>query len=410
MASLTDSQRIVITGRGAISGYGIGVKALGEGLKEGRSAIRFQPHLQEALPCRIGSSLGEELVLPAGLKPLQTRSSAMALVAAHEAWQEAQMDHRFSTINGLRIHVSIGWGPYDFQEVSDFLLHDTPLGKDFQERTQCGYGEGVLRNFFQPSNGVFSHLAACAASTQAIGRAFHDLKHGRCDTCLVGGSDTRLHEAGILGYHKLGALATGFEAQAEQACRPFDLHRSGFVIGEGAGFIVMETLAQAQRRGVQPLAEILAATTTTDAYRLTDPDPEGLAASHCIKTCLAQARIAAQDLDYIQAHGTGTLANDRAEAVSLRHALGQESERILISSLKPYFGHCSMAAGALETVACVEMLQQNVVVNSLNLKTPEPSLDLNYARLGQERGELRTILKNSFGFGGQNACLLISKL
>jgi 3-oxoacyl-[acyl-carrier-protein] synthase II len=287
------------------------------------------------------------------------------------------------------------------------LVEGKTVAGHFLERTQCGHGEALLEQLFRPEAGVSSYLSACAASTQAIGKAFYDLKLGRSLVCLVGGADSRLHPEGILGYDKLGALATGFEKNPEKACRPFDRQRRGFVIGEGAGFLVMETLSGALRRGVPILAEVLASATTTDAYRLTDPEPEGVMAARCILDCLRTAGLGAADLDYIQAHGTGTLSNDRAEAAAIRLALGEQADRIPVSSLKPYLGHASMAAGALETVASVLMFKKGLMPPCLNLDEPEEGLNLHFIRAGGVYREVKTLLKNSFGFGGQNACVIL---
>lgn len=410
MSTLPDAQRVVITGVGAVSGYGNGAAALWSGIKSGRSAIRLQDWLHADLPTRIGSAVIDKIILPDFLKstPIQTKSTQMALATAWEAWLGAQLPANPRLVQGLRIHASIGWGSTDPETLYAEYLHSTAPSKVAAEAKHYNYGEKILNTFFQPSHGIRSCLSACAASTQAIGRAYHDLKLGRCDYCLAGGADTRLHPLGMIGYQKLGALASGYETRAEQACRPFDQSRNGFVIGEGGGFLLMETLAQARKRGVEPLAELLGVATNTDAFRLTDPEPSGRTASICILQGMKAAGICAEQIDYIQAHGTGTQANDRAEAAALHLALGAQTEQIKISSLKPYVGHLSMAAGAVETVACVSMLREGYLPECLNLSQPEEALNLNYVQPGQQRKIVRTILKTSFGFGGQNACILLA--
>lgn len=401
-----DRQRIVITGLGAVSAYGAGLGHLLRGLKNEGSAIRFQPGLDKDLPCRIGASAPE--LLPGGDEtfPAVTRAARMALMAASEAWEQAGLQAGKDNAD-LKIHASVGWGPYDFAELRVLLREEGGLEEQFTRRTGCGHGEDVLRYCFRPALGVSSYLSACAASTQALGRAWQDLQSGRCGVCLAGGADSRLHIPGIIGYDKLGALAVGFEREPGRACRPFDAGRRGFVIGEGAGFVVMETLERARARGAEVLAEVHSAATTTDAYRLTDPHPDGEGAALCIRQALERAGMKAEALDYIQAHGTGTPANDRAEAASIKRALGEKAGRIPLSSLKPYFGHLSMAAGALEVVASVLVLKKQFLPVCLNLEEPEEGLELNYVRESLPIRELRTVLKNSFGFGGQNACLIL---
>jgi 3-oxoacyl-[acyl-carrier-protein] synthase II len=408
--ALADSQRIVITGLGASSGYGQGLTFLLNGLRSEATSLRFLEELDQALPCRIGAVVPETWQQQSFPEGMQTKSAYLAWSTAREAWQHAALNKMPRANEGLKIHAALGWGAYDLAEWESILKLGKKPKSFFWERTQCGYGEEVLARHFQPSLGISSHLEACAASTQAIARAYFDLKQGRCTLCLAGGADSRLHEAGIIGYSKLGVLALGYEDRPAQACRPFDADRKGFVMGEGAGFVVMETLAHARERGVRPLAEICAVATTTDAFRLTDPDPKGVLAGRCIVECLERAGLRAADLDYIQAHGTGTLANDRAEVQALVMALGEEAGNIPISSLKPFLGHLSMAAGALETVASVLMLEHAFLAPCLNLDKIETGMELAYVRSGKVSGPIKTLLKNSFGFGGQNACLILSRI
>ncbi|NJK92984.1 MAG: beta-ketoacyl-[acyl-carrier-protein] synthase family protein [Blastochloris sp.] len=402
MASRADHERVVVTGRGVLTAYGSGVASLQAGLRSGLSAIRFQEHLHEDLPCRIGARVAPEW---GGRRWEEGERGVgwivrMAEHAARQAWTDAGLEfaetESLVAREGLRLHVSLGWGAHDEETL--------------QMEGDAEAGLACLERVFRPSLGVRNYLSACAASTQALARAWADLSCGRVQRCLVGGADSRLHEMGILGYSKLGALAEGWEARATEACRPFDVGRKGFVIGEGAGFLVLESLETARHRGAKIHAELVAGAGNTDSYRLTDRLRVGRWRPVAILECLERGGCAAGEVDYIQAHGTGTLANDRAEAASLRRVFGERLADIPVSSLKPYFGHLAMAAGVVESVACVDLLGGEWLPPALNCQEPEPGLGL--LLVGPESGGRRvgSILKNSFGFGGQNACVLWRKL
>jgi 3-oxoacyl-(acyl-carrier-protein) synthase len=247
-------------------------------------------------------------------------------------------------------------------------------------------------------------LAACAASTQAIAEAFWMIRDGEVDEMAAGGADGRAHPGGLLGYDRLGTLARGFREKPEEACQPFGLGRSGFVVGEGAGFLVLEEREKAMARGANILAEVRGAAVGCDAWRVTDPREDAVEAVACVAACLRDAGLEAGEVDAVVAHGTGTVANDRAEAKMLREVFGEGNPWVIAP--KSRIGHLSMASGAVESVLAVQSIAENFLPSTLGKDwRADPECPVRMVELGGKKG-VQAILKPSFGFGGQNACLL----
>lgn len=251
-------------------------------------------------------------------------------------------------------------------------------------------------------------LSACAASTQAVGDAMRWIRLGRVSSCLVVGSDTRLHPAGMMGYFKLGTLETRFHLQPTAASRPFSKDRGGFVIGEGAAALVLEREDLALQRGAKPLARLTGFAATNDAFRLTDPEPGGSSLSRCLSMALDDASISPDKVNYLNLHGTGTAANDTAEISALRQVFGPILSRIPAGSFKSMIGHLAMAAGAIEITGSILALQHQHLPPNLNLEIPDPDCHgpfwIQHPGL---QGKFQRTLKCSAGLGGQNAALVI---
>jgi 3-oxoacyl-[acyl-carrier-protein] synthase II len=358
--------RVIISGLGVVSPYGVGAGVLQQNVCQGKSAVRRLKQLPHP---------GAPVTAPQF--NVSGKAARMALAAAREAWADARVPA------GARVALccSIGWdGRAERQSLAD--------------------GQRLLARHLTISGPVLANFSACAASTMSIGNACRLLADGAADFVLAGGADSRLHPLGALGYDLLGALA-------KEACRPFDRDRDGFVMGEGAAFFILERRAQARRRGANIYGEILAHAANCDAHRLTDPAPDGTAAAACIRLALDRASLHPAQLDYINAHGTGTVANDAAEINALTLALGDVARQRPISSCKAMFGHLSMAAGALELAATLTALRAGVLPPTLNCAHPAwPGFD--FVPLTARKTDARIFLKTSLGFGGQNACLLVA--
>lgn len=247
---------------------------------------------------------------------------------------------------------------------------------------------------------------ACTSGTQAIGHALTALRDGRADLMLAGGSDAMINPMGLIAFGLLGVLSTR-EGDPARASRPFDRDRDGFVMGEGSVFLVLETESHARRRGVHPLAELAGYGGCSDAFRITDEREDGSGCAEAMRRALHDAGTAPEEIDYVNAHGTGTRMNDRTEVDAIRAVFGRDADRIAVSSTKSQVGHMIAAAGAVEAATCVLALRDQILPPTINLEAPDPDCDLDFVPHTPRRASVRAILSNSFGFGGQNACLVL---
>jgi 3-oxoacyl-[acyl-carrier-protein] synthase II len=251
-------------------------------------------------------------------------------------------------------------------------------------------------------------ITACAASTQAIGDALEVIRRGKADVMLTGGTEAGICEMGLASFCVMRALSTHNE-EPEKASRPFDAERDGFVCAEGAAILVLESLEHAKARGATILAELAGCASSADAYHIVAPCENGEGALRAMRWALEDAGVTPDDVDYINAHGTSTVLNDISETRAIRSLFGERAYKIPISSTKSMIGHVLGGAGALESVVCVKTLQTGVIHPTINYEHPDPECDLDYVPNKCRKADVRIILKNSFGFGGQNACLVFKK-
>jgi 3-oxoacyl-[acyl-carrier-protein] synthase II len=369
-------RKVVVTGVGAVTGYGIGADALWKGLVAGRSSVRPVEWVGwDSAPVQVAAQVPEKLS-GSGWRNLQ-----MARMALREALEGSRPEG----IGGLA--AAIGWPGPDEEKEAD------PL-------------EILAREFSLPGPREES-LAACAASTQAIGEAFRLVRDGEAEWMVAGGADGRAHPGGLLGYDRLGALARGFRDSPEQACRPFGKGRTGFVVGEGAAFLVLEDKGRAEKRGAKIYAEIGGAAEGCDAFRVTDPGEDAVEAAFCIESCLQDAGLRSDEVDAVVSHGTGTPANDRVEASALRQIFGERQP--WANAPKSRIGHLSMACGAVESAIVVLALREDFFpATAAEGWEGDRDCAVRMAPAPGVKG-IRSVLKPSFGFGGQNACLLFRR-
>jgi 3-oxoacyl-[acyl-carrier-protein] synthase II len=249
---------------------------------------------------------------------------------------------------------------------------------------------------------------ACAASGQAVGEALELIRRGEAEAVLTGGSHSMIHPFGVTGFNLLTTLSMR-NHEPTRASRPFDLNRDGFVLGEGAGMVVLEELEHAKRRGATIYGELVGYGTTADAYRVTDSHPDGRGAIACVQWAHKDAGLKPTDIDYVNAHGTSTQVNDRAETIAIKAVCGEYAYRLPVSSSKSMFGHLICAAGVVELITCVLTIQNGVMVPTINYETPDPDCDLDYIPNQAREKKVDRCLSNSFGFGGQNVSLIVSR-
>jgi 3-oxoacyl-[acyl-carrier-protein] synthase II len=255
----------------------------------------------------------------------------------------------------------------------------------------------------------YNCLTACAASSQAIGEATDLIRRGDTDLMLAGGTHSMIHPFGITGFNLLTALSTSNDEPAKASC-PFDLRRNGFVIGEGAGMVILEELEHAKRRRATIYAELTGFGSTADAFRVTDSHPDGRGAIACIEGALMDSGLSAADIGYINAHGTSTQVNDRVETLAIKKVFGAEAYHVPISSSKSMLGHLIAAAGAVELIISIMTLRHGVLPPTINYEVRDPECDLDYIPNVARERRVRHVLSNSFGFGGQNVSLIVSRL
>jgi 3-oxoacyl-[acyl-carrier-protein] synthase II len=251
-------------------------------------------------------------------------------------------------------------------------------------------------------------ITACAASTQAIGEAAEVVRRGLADVMVTGGTEAGISALGLSGFCVIGALSRRNE-EPEKASRPFDANRDGFVPAEGAGIFILEELGHALQRGARIFAEVAGYGVSSDAFHLVQPDENGEGAATAMALALADAGLRPEEVSYINAHGTSTPLNDTVETMAIKRVFGEYAYKVPISSTKSMIGHGLGASGALEAIACVMTIQASVIHPTINYETPDPTCDLDYVPNAARRQQVRTVLSNSFGFGGQNACLALQR-
>lgn len=365
-----------------------------------------------------------------------------ALAAAAQAWKQAGMGAQLQSgrtkARRIGMYLGAGEGALDFEPFAAMNLAGHVAGQARVDAAKwASAGAAVLdplREIEQEPDAVLSHMAeafgcrgpafncmtACAASTQAIGEAFEILKRGDADVMLSGGAHSMIHPLGMTGFIRLTAMSSRRD-EPQSAARPFDQTRDGFVMGEGAGMLVLETLDHAKARGARPLCEVVGYGSSADAFRITDIQPDGRGAQGCMNQALRQAGIAPRETDakgrplvhYISAHGTGTQENDKIETAAVKGVFGPLAPQVPFSSVKSMLGHLIQAAGAVELITCVQAIRTGFLPPTMNLRHADPLCDLDYvpnrARDENPRGGVEVCLSNSFGFGGQNNTLCVRK-
>ena len=409
-------QRVVVTGLGAVTPIGNTVADYWEGLtsaKNGVEAITLFDAAQHA--CRFAAEVKN--FDPSGfIEPKDAkrwdRFCKFGVVAAKQALADSGLT--ITPDNAHRIGVSIGSGVGGLltMETQAHVLKDKAPGRvsPFTVPMMIPNMATGLAAIALGAKGPSSAIAtACAAGSNAIGDAFQLLQLGKADAMICGGAESAITPLGVAGFASAKALSFRNDDPAT-ASRPFDKTRDGFVIGEGSGILVLETLAHAESRGATILAEIVGYGTTCDAHHITSPTPGGVGGAAAMRLALADGGIAADSVDYVNAHGTSTPANDSNETAAIKSALGSRANDIPVSSTKSMTGHLLGGSGGIEAVACVLALRNGVVPPTINYNNPDPECDLDVVPNTARELTLGTVLSNSFGFGGHNVCLAFRRM
>jgi 3-oxoacyl-[acyl-carrier-protein] synthase II len=408
-------ERVVITGLGAVSPLGTDAARTWQALLAGECGVRPVAAFDASeLPVRIAASV-QGFDPAQHMEPREARRLSpfihYAIAAANEAIAAADLHP--TTEDPTRMGVTIGTALGGTQVIEEQRL---VLESGGYRRINPTMIPAVLINSaacqvaidYGIRGPVSVPVAACATGVVALGEAARELAQGDLDVVIAGGTDSAMTPLSIAAFSRLGALSTRND-EPSRACAPFDANRTGAVVGEGAAVFVMETLAHAVRRGAPILAEVLGYGFTCDAYHLVAPDAEGAGAARAMSQALAYGGVAPDEVSWICAHGTGTLLNDASETAAIKKALGDAAYRTPVSSLKGALGHMLGAAGAISAVAAVQAMQSGMIPPTLNYETPDPQCDLDYVPNVARAANVETVMVNGFGFGGQNACLVLRK-
>ena len=422
-------RRVVITGMGMINPMGHDVETVWAGLKEGRSGVGYTTVFDaSSFPTRISSEVKNWDVSQVGEDP-ELGSPAVGTPSLR--WE--RLSRRFrrpgvldSGIDPQRLGVYLGSGEgnQDFLrfsrmvisaldgpklDLSKFIKSGLEMLSPMSELEQePSVPSGHIASLFNAQGPNVNCLTACAASSQAIGEATEIIRRGDADAMIAGGTHSMIHPFGVTGFNLLTALSTSND-EPKKASRPFDRLRDGFVLGEGAAMVVLEELEHARRRGAQIYGEVLGYGSTADAYRITDIHPDGRGAIGCMRMAIRDAGLSPADIDYVNAHGTSTLVNDRVETVACKVVFGDRAMQTPVSSTKSMMGHLIAAAGVTEMIVCLMAIRDHVLPPTINYENPDPDCDLDYVPNEAREAKCDIALNNSFGFGGQNITLAVGR-
>ena len=408
--------RVVVTGIGMVSPLGLDRESTWEGLVEGRSGV---DQITSFDTCGYTTTIAAEVK---GFEPerLLGRKDArrmdrfvqLGVAAALEAQEHAGLS--INGTNAHRVSAMVASGIGGIMTLSDqfgVLQKSGPgrISPFFVPMMLPDMASGQVSMVLGAKGPNFATVSACSSAADSIGVAFQFIRRGDVDAAVTGGAEAAVCPIGVAGFNACRALSKR-NGDPQRASRPFDANRDGFVMGEGAAVLILESLEHAEERGVEPIAEMVGYGSTADAHHLTQPAPEGEGGARAMKMALEDAGLNPDDVDYINAHGTSTPLNDEYETMAIKSVFEEEAYRIPVSSTKSMTGHLLGASGAIEAAVSVLAISDGVLPPTINLETPDPACDLDYVPHKARKCQVRTVMSNSFGFGGHNASLIFQEL
>lgn len=408
-------RRVVVTGMGAVTPLGSTVEDYWNGLKNGECGIDYiQKFDTTDYKVKVaGEVKGFDPELYMTKKDVKRNDlyAVYALAAAVQAFEHSKMNMEKEDATRVGVIVGSGIGGLMTMQEQVIRMHDrgparvSPL---FIPMTIGNMAAGNIAIRLGAKGTCENIVTACATGTNCIGSAFREIKHGYLDACVAGGAEAAVCEIGVAGFTNLTALSTAEDPK--DACKPFDKNRDGFVMGDGAGVLILEELEHAKARGAKIYGEIVGYGATGDAYHMTAPSPDGEGAARAMTLAMEEAGIAPEQVAYINAHGTSTHANDAGETAAIKLAFGDAAQQVAISSTKSMTGHLLGAAGAIEAIACIKALEEGFLPATINYHTPDEECDLDYIpNEGRKAEDAQYALSNSLGFGGHNGVLCFKK-
>jgi len=412
---MDNRRRVVITGIGAMTPLGLTLEETWEGLLAGLSGVGPITQFDASgLPARIAGELkGFDPRRYIDFKEARrmSRCSQVAVATAQAALADAGLSLPLADEERVGVLVGCAAGGLErviagvdtfrnkgLARVNPFVLTSAPVNMPSHHVSHWSGAKGPISTV----------VAACATGTQAVGEAAEFVRRGAADVMICGGVEALVHISAIAGFCAMRALSTRND-EPERASRPFDADRDGFVYSEGCAIFVLEALEHAQARGARIRVEVLGHASSSDAFHVAQPDPEGMGASRAMQWALDDANLTPADVDYINAHGSSTPLSDPIETKAIKRTFGDYAYGIPINSTKSMIGHAMGGAGAIEAAVCALTVEQGVIHPTINLETPDPECDLDYVPEGAREADVRVALSNSFGLGGQNACLVLGR-
>lgn len=413
---VANQKRVVVTGIGLVTALGSDVETFFSNLLAGKSGIkritRFDP---EDYPSQVGAQVDDfhpEIWMDPKKALRSDRYAQFAIAASAQAVKHAGLN--IQETDPFRVGVIIGSGIGGMETIETqsrrlFELGPRKVSPFTIPSLIVNMASGIVAIELGAKGPNFAIVSACATASHSIGESIRIIRSGDADVMIAGGSEAAITQLGYSGFCAMRAMSTSFNDRPEASSRPFDKQRDGFVMGEGAGVLVLESLEHALARGATPLCEIVAYAATCDAFHITSPDPEGAGLAYCLNSVLAKAGITPDAVGYINAHGTSTEYNDKFETLAIKSVFKEHAAVLKISSTKSMTGHLLGAAGGIEAAATIKALQTGKLPPTINQEEADPECDLDYIPNTFQEKPIEYAISNNLGFGGQNACLLMKK-
>lgn len=409
--------RVVVTGMGALSPLGNSAPDSWRSAVGGVSGIaRITQFDASDYPCQIAGEVKDfdpKRYMDFKEARRMSRASQLTVAAAVQALEMAGFGNGVPDKERTGVVIGTGMGGFEKANENMEILRERGIGKvnpfalSASLPNMPSHHVSLLAGTLGPISTV---VAACATGTQSLGEATEFIRRGAADVIIAGGVEGLIHPGALAGFSAMRALATSFNDCPERASRPFDLHREGFILSEGVGVVVLERMDQAVARGATIYAEVLGHASSSDAFHVAAPDPDGDGALRAMRWALGDAGLEGEQLDYVNAHGSSTPINDQVETLAIKRLLGEYAYEIAVSSTKSVMGHAMGGTGALEAIFCIYALYEGLLPPTINYETPDPECDLDYVPNVARRVPIRTAMSNSFGLGGQNACLVLGRV
>ena len=417
MDTFSPKRRVVITGLGILHSLGNDIQTFWDNLLAGRSGIkrisRWDP---SDFPTKIGAEVldfdPKDYMDPKEVRR-NDRYTHFALATTKIALKDSQLDLGKVDKTRLGIIIGSGIGGMDTIETQTHRFYEMgprKVSPFMIPSLIANSASGIVAMEIGAMGPNFSVVSACATGTHAIGESMLHLQTGAVDIMIAGGSEAAVTPLGYAGFCNMKAMSTSSNDEPERASRPFDMKRDGFIMGEGSGIVVLETLEHAQARGANIYCELVGYAATCDAYHITTPDLDGRGLTLCIENALKEANLKPSDVDYINAHGTSTGPNDKVETLAVKNVLGDHAYNVHISSTKSMTGHLLGAAGGIESAATAKAIQTGDIPPTINYENPDPDCDLNYVPNRKKSGMVKVAMSNNSGFGGHNASIVLKAL